>query len=87
MALDDFRYIPCTSLISLSGIPELCITLHIPSCHMLSKALFEVYEVNEEFPVVFYAFFKYLSNNVRSCSILLLPGLNPAYSSPSVINL
>ena len=38
MAPDDFRYISCTSLIICSGIPAFCITILIPSSHMLSKA-------------------------------------------------
>jgi len=54
MALDDFRYIPCTCLIGCSGIPPFCITFSIPYCHNNAvECLFEVYEVDEDFLVVF----------------------------------
>lgn len=40
ITLHDLQYISCTNMISFSGIPELCIAFHIPSC--LNVCLSEV---------------------------------------------
>src|SRR6218665_2536294 len=61
MALDDFRYIHCTSLISCSGIPAFCINLRIPSRHMLSKACLKSTKLMKTFCLCC-MFFQYLSH-------------------------
>jgi len=49
------------------------------------ESLLEVYEVNEDFLVVFYAFSSICFIG-KTRSIVLLPGLNPACSSPSALS-
>ena len=59
MGFDEFRYTPCTSLISCSGIS--CILRYYPHSIMpyslqAVESLFEVYETDEDFLTVFYIF-------------------------------
>lgn len=58
---------------------------HIASYHYAVECFLEVYDIGEDFLVVFYALSS-ISLLQEELLIVLHPGLNPAFSSPSALS-